>query len=123
MAASGGLSLAAVICCDVTGNIPHMRLGCRYYFRLERSKDRDDLLPKRGHRSAAAANSTDVCGDDRLIKALVQAIDQKPCAPITHIHFARSLRHRAGARDCFEQRDLAEPDGTSAVEVDAKPNA
>jgi hypothetical protein len=80
----------------------------------------DQAAPEGRQRRAATGRAALAGQHHRLAKALVEAVDQLPGAPVRHAHGATRRRDRAGRVDPFEQRDLAGAQTALGFEIDAQ---
>jgi hypothetical protein len=69
---------------------------------------------------AAALLVSVLAGDDRGAKTSVQAVNEQPRPPVRHPHLPAGFGNRAMLVDQFHQLDLAWPNRTTPVEIDAQ---
>src|SRR5580698_8136827 len=80
---------------------------------------RHDSLAQRREAGAAASGAPGRGLDQGPAEGLFEGFQEQPGLAVAHLHPGRRLADRAGARDQFEQADLARPERRAVVEIDA----
>jgi hypothetical protein len=79
-----------------------------------------DGMTKCGQRRATAVLASVLRRDERSAKASVEAVNKQPGPPVRHPQLSTGLGNRPVLVDHFHQLDLARPNRTTSVEVDAQ---
>src|SRR5882672_400585 len=69
---------------------------------------------------AAAAGAAGARRRDGLAERSIEAVDEQPGTPVTHVHLARRAPDGPGLRDGLEQLDFSRSDRAMRREVDAE---